>query len=70
MTKMSEEVYIDDAARTSPIGGSMPSGRIGGLIVRRECSDTKGSARFARSLTAGMNHIARVLSIRDMRWRD
>ena len=24
---MSEEVYIDDAARTTPIGGSMPSGR-------------------------------------------
>ena len=24
---------------------------VGGLIVRRECSDSKGFARFARSLT-------------------
>ena len=48
----------------------MPSGRIGGLIVRREPLLRLGSARFARSLTAGMNHIARVLNIRDMHWRD
>ena len=27
---------------------------VGGLIVRRKCSHTKGSARFARSLTDSM----------------
>ena len=32
---------------------------VGGLIVRRECSHTKRSARFARSLAAGLIRIAR-----------
>ena len=37
----------------------MLSGQIGGLIVRRKPLVRLASARFARSLTAGMNHIAR-----------
>jgi len=39
-----------------------------GLIVRRECSDTKASARFARSLTEPMAKIETyraLLNIRD-----
>ena len=43
---------------------------VGGLIVRRECSDTKGSARFARSLDELMARIETyraLLNIRDIR---
>jgi hypothetical protein len=44
---------------------------VGGLIVRRECSHCKGSARFARSLTdqGGMDGktIARVCLIQNSR---
>ena len=39
-----------------------------GLIVRRECSDTKASARFARSLTYEVPRIETyraLLNIRD-----
>ena len=42
---------------------------VGGLIVRRECSHSKGSARFARSLTELMARIETyrtLLNIRDM----
>jgi len=37
-----------NCSRDSTIRGMR---EVGGLIVRRECSDSKGSARFARSLT-------------------
>ena len=43
---------------------------VGGLIVRRECSHTKGSARFARSLDELMARIETyraLLNIRDIR---
>ena len=43
---------------------------VGGLIVRRECSDSKGSARFARSLTerqARIETYRAIQNIRDMR---
>ena len=43
---------------------------VGGLIVRRECSDSKGSARFARSLDELMARIETyraLLNIRDIR---
>ena len=59
MTKMSEVYYIYDGGRTPPIGGRCPLDVVDGLIVRRESSHRLGSARFARSLTAGLNNIAR-----------
>ena len=46
---------------------------VGGLIVRRECSDSKGSARFARSLTDSMARIETISRVNqyscDMRGR-
>jgi hypothetical protein len=52
--------YIEyDGGRTPPKGGRCPLDVVGGLIVRRESSDTKGSARFARSLTARDKDFAR-----------
>ena len=63
MTKMSEEVYIDDVKRTNPPRGALSNAHapalidranldfrdmreVGGLIVRRKSSHTKGSARL------------------------
>ena len=45
-----------NCSRDSTIRGMR---EVGGLIVRRECSHSKGSARFARSLAAGLIRIAR-----------
>ena len=71
LAQISEVLYRVRGGKDSPpIGGRCLLDVVGGLIVRREPLLRLGSARFARSLTAGMNHIARVLSIRDMRWRD
>ena len=62
MTKMSEEVYITRSDGLTPTGALSNERapalidranldfrdmrEVGGLIVRRECSDTKGSARL------------------------
>ena len=40
---------------------------VGGLIVRRECSDSKGSARFARSLTERQARIETYRAIQNIR---
>ena len=47
------------------MGGRCLLDVVGGLIVRRESSDSKGSARFARSITTSNNNIAR--DIHDLR---
>ena len=55
-----------NCSRDSTIRGMR---EVGGLIVRRECSDSKGSARFARSLTERqprMKTYRALLNIRDM----
>ena len=43
---------------------------VGGLIVRRELSHSKGSARFARSLIGRDETYRALLNIRDMHARD
>jgi len=56
-----------NCSRDSTIRGMR---EVGGLIVRRECSHSQGSARFARSLDELMARIETyraLLNIRDMR---
>ena len=53
-----------NCSRDSTIRGMR---EVGGLIVRRECSHSKGSARFARSLTERQARIETYRAIQNIR---